>query len=104
MTVEFKEWLWCQFHGRQYSGLSLTLHGTVDFEESVCVGFEVTGLSELFEVQQDELRAAVEANSEFLKKIARAWVRARRLDDGFVHLTKEDLRPFFQRRAATAPA
>jgi hypothetical protein len=105
MNVEFKEWMWSQYHGRQYSGLSLTLHGAVNFEP-VCVGFGVTGLSELFGVQHDEkkLREAVETNREFLEKIARAWIRAGRLDDDrFLHLTKEDLRPFFQRRAATAP-
>jgi len=106
MNVELKEWTWSQYHGQQYSGLSLTIHGAVDFEP-VCVGFGVTGLSELLGTQHDtdKLRGAVEANREFLEKIARDWIRSGRLDDdGFVHLTKEDLRPYFERRATTAPA
>ena len=103
MNIEFKEWLW----GRWNGDLSVvTLHGTMDFE-SVCVGFGATDLSELFGVQRDSnmLREAFAENREFLEKIARAWIRAGRLeDDGNLHLTKEDLLPYFEKRAATAPA
>jgi hypothetical protein len=103
MNVEFKEWLWTRWNG----DLSVvTLHGTVDFEP-VCVGFGAADLSELFGVQRDSkmLREAVAENQEFLEKISKVWIRAGRLeDDGTLHLTKENLRPYFEKRSATAPA
>lgn len=104
MNVEFKEWLWVRWNGDLSVG---TLHGTVDFEEPVCVGFGATDLSELFGVQRDSemLREAVAKNREFLEQIASGWLRAGRLDDhGTVHLTKENLLPYFEKRSASAPA
>ncbi|HET8775308.1 MAG TPA: hypothetical protein VFP80_16025 [Thermoanaerobaculia bacterium] len=103
MNVEFKEWLWTRWNGDLSS---VTLHGAVDFEP-VCVGFGATDLSELFGVPHDSkmLRDVVAENREFLERIARRWVWAGRLDDdGFLHLTKENLRPYFEKRSATSPA
>lgn len=103
MNVEFKEWLWTRWNG----DLSVvTLHGTVDFEP-FCVGFGTSGLSELFGVPHESavLRKAVAENREFLEKMANGWIRAGRLgEDGFLHLTKENLRPYFEKRSASAPA
>ena len=102
MNIEFKECIWTRWNGE----LSVvTLHGTVDFFEPFCVGFSVTALSELFGVERDSkmLREAFAENREFLEKIARTWIRARRLEDGNLFLTKEALLPHFEKRAATAP-
>ncbi|HEV7237854.1 MAG TPA: hypothetical protein VGQ36_01335 [Thermoanaerobaculia bacterium] len=103
MNIEFEEWIWTQWNG----DLSVvTLHGTMDFQP-FCVGFGVAALSELFGVQRDSkmLREAFAENREFLEKIARVWIRAGRLeDDGNLFLAKEDLLPYFEKRAATAPA
>ena len=102
MNIEFEEWIWTQWNG----DLSVvTLHGNVDFQP-FCVGFGVTALSELFGVQRhpNRLRDAFEENREFLEGIAQKWIRAGRLeDDGNLFLTKEDLLPYFEKRAATAP-
>lgn len=102
MNVEFKEWLWVQWNG---DVSSVMLFGTVNFE-SVSVGFGATTLSELFGVQRElkVLRETVAKNREFLEKIARAWIRAGRLEDGTLHLTKENLLPYFEKRATNAPA
>jgi hypothetical protein len=103
MNIEFKECIWTQWNGE----LSVvTLHGTVGFFEPFCVGFGVTALSELFGVQHhpNRLREAFEENRQFLEGIARSWIRAGKLEDGNLFLEKADLLPYFEKRAATAPA
>lgn len=101
MKIEFEEW------GRWSSAMSsVALYGTVD-GRYVRLAFSGSALAELFGVKKDPilLQETFMRNEKFMEEIARDFIEAGRLeDDGSILLEKEDLRPYFERRAATARA
>jgi hypothetical protein len=100
MKIEFEEWgVWST------AMKAVALYGTVD-DRGFGIAFSGKALSELFEVAHDRfvVENAFMRNQEFMNEIARDVIENGRLrEDGTVVLYKEDLLPYFERRAATAP-
>ncbi len=101
MNIELEEWgFWST------AMASVALYGTVD-GKYVRLAFAGEPLSELFGVANEPfvIEKAFRQNEKFMEEIARDVIEAGRIEqDGSILLDKEDLLPYFQRRAATAPA
>ena len=101
MKIEFEEW------GEWSAAVeSVALYGKVD-GRPFGVAFSGKALSELFDVPEEPfvVEKAFRLNQAFMNEIARDAIEAGRLRaNGKVMLHKEDLLPYFERRAATARA
>jgi len=101
MKIEFEEW------GKWSTAVEcVALYGRVD-GRPFRIAFSGTALSELFGLPRKPfvLQEAFRVNQAFMNEIARDVIETGRLrEDGSVMLHKEDLLPYFERRAATAPA
>jgi Protein of unknown function (DUF1488) len=86
--------------------VSVELSGVVDGRYFGII-FSTDALAELFQVPHDpyDVENAFMRNQAFMEEIARDIIERGKLDEeGEACLSKEDLLPYFERRAATAPA
>lgn len=101
MNLEFEKW------GEWSSAMrSVALYGTLD-GQYVRLAFSGSALAQLFYVEDDPfiVETTFMRNQQFMEEIARDVIEAGKLeDDGSILLEKEDLLPYFERRAATARA
>src|SRR5688500_18911086 len=87
-----------------YEGV--TLYGVAD-GRGVGLLFAGEVLAEFFDVPNDpdRIEYAFKLNKKFMEEIARSVIEAGKLrDDRKVILERADLLPYFEKRAATAPA
>lgn len=101
MTFEFEKWgIW----NRAYEGVAL--YGVAD-GRGVGLLFAGEVLAEFFNVanEPDRIENAFNRNKKFMEEIARSVIEAGRLGERRrVILERKDLLPYFEKRAATAPA
>ena len=100
MNITFETWTWNEV----YEGVAL--YGNAD-GRGVGLLFAGEVLAELFDVPNDPLRIvnAFKWNRAFIEEIARSVIEAGKLrDHRKVILERKDLLPYFEKRAATAPA
>lgn len=101
MKIEFEDWgIW----NEEYE--AVVLHGTVDGQGFALI-YAAEVLAELFDVSNkpNRLEGVFKQNMEFMQHIGRSVIEAGMLRwDGIVILERKDLLPYFEKRAATAPA